>query len=226
MGAGKTFLASITIEYLKNTRRDQNVAVLVLYCGYNEPRSQSADNLVATLIKQILQIRPEVSEDLKKLYKESSRIDVSPKLDKLTTILRAELAKFDDCFIVVDGLDEMLDESNRKSLMETLNYGKVNIMVTSRPLDSIRELFSSINYVTCDGCEEGNFRFMYHCKQCLDLRFNLCEDCYGKGMRCSEHGQYLVKTMGSLEVKIELRQSIYKIMSNGGLMTNQSFSKA
>ncbi|KAL8722851.1 MAG: hypothetical protein Q9225_000738 [Loekoesia sp. 1 TL-2023] len=203
MGAGKTYLASIAVEHLKNTRGDQNIAVLVLYCGFNEAKTQSIDNLVAALIKQILQLRPEVNEDIKKLYKEKSATGVSPKLDKLTTLLRAELAKFDDCFIVVDGLDEMLNESTRQSLLETLNYGKVNIMITSRPLNSIRELFSSIGDIICDGCEKEYFRFMYHCKQCLGYGFDLCEDCHGKGMRCPEDGHYLVKTFGTLVVKIE-----------------------
>lgn len=203
MGAGKTFLASIAVEYLKDMRKDQKVAILVLYCGYNQDKSQSVDKLVAALIKQILQIRPDISEDLRKLHKECSRTDVPPSLEKLITILRAEMAKFEDCFIIIDGLDEMLDESKRRSLLETLDHGKVNIMVTSRPLDSIRELFSSISDVTCDGCEEGNFRFMYHCKQCLGNGFDLCEDCQGQGMRCPEDGHYLVKRFGTMEIEIE-----------------------
>ena len=132
MGAGKTYLASIAVDYLKSVRKDQNVAVLVIYCGYNEAKGQSVDNLVAALIKQVLQIRPDISEDLKDLYEESSRTDVLPRLDKLTEILRAELVKFDACFIVIDGLDEMLEESSRQTLLETLTHGKVNILVTSK----------------------------------------------------------------------------------------------
>ncbi|KAI4116523.1 MAG: hypothetical protein LQ338_007701 [Usnochroma carphineum] len=203
MGAGKTYLASIAVNYLKDVRTDQNVAILVLYCGYNENESQSVDKLVAALIKQILQIRPDVSDDLKKLYKECSRTDRLPSLDKLTPILRAALAKFGDCFIVIDGLDEMLDESKRRSLVEVLNHGKVNIMVTSRPLDSIRDLFSSINDAFCDGCEEENFRFLYHCKQCLGYGFDLCETCHKKGTKCPGEGHYFVKTFGTLEIEIE-----------------------
>ncbi|KAL8911368.1 MAG: hypothetical protein Q9171_003462 [Xanthocarpia ochracea] len=203
MGAGKTYLFSIAVDYLKSVRKDQNVAVTVIYCGYNEAKGQSVDNLVAALIKQVLQIQPDISEDLKKLYEESSRTDVLPRLDKLTEILRAELVKFDACFIVIDGLDEMLEESNRQTLLETLTHGKVNILVTARPLDSIRELFSSIIDATCDGCEKEGNSFIYHCKQCLNQSFDLCEGCRGKGMRCPEDGHYLIKTFGTLEVEIE-----------------------
>ncbi|KAL8750394.1 MAG: hypothetical protein Q9184_006439 [Pyrenodesmia sp. 2 TL-2023] len=203
VGAGKTFLASIAMEYLKNTRKDQNVAVLILFCGYNEERSQSVDKLVAALIKELLQIRPEVSEELKKLFEESSRIDVLPSLAKLLPILRAEMAKFDQCFIVIDGLDEMLDEAQRRNLLEILTHSKVNIMITSRPLDSIRGLFSFSADITCDGCEEENFRFMYHCKQCLGYGFDLCDGCHGKGLTCPEGGHYFVKTFCTSTIEIQ-----------------------
>lgn len=203
VGAGKTFLASIAAEYLKNARKDQNVAVLILFCGYNEERSQSVDKLVAALIKELLQIRPEVSKELKKLFEESSRIDVLPSLEKLMPILRAELAKFDDSFIIIDGLDEMLDEAQRRNLLETLTHGNVNIMITSRPLDSIRGLFSFSADITCDGCEEENFRFMYHCKQCLGYGFDLCDGCHGIGLTCPEGSHYFVKTFCTTTIEIE-----------------------
>jgi len=50
-GAGKTFLASIVFEHLKTIHEGQNVAVLIVYCGYNEANTQSIDNLIAALIK-------------------------------------------------------------------------------------------------------------------------------------------------------------------------------
>ncbi|KAL8670789.1 MAG: hypothetical protein Q9168_004687 [Polycauliona sp. 1 TL-2023] len=203
MGAGKTFLASIAAEHLKQTKKDQNAAVLILYCGYNVAQSQSIDSLVAALIKQVLQIRPNISKELKDLHKEFSRTEVFPSLAALTKILRAELDKFQDCFIVVDGLDEFLEESKRSLVLETLTHGKVNIMVTSRPLDSIRELFGPVADVTCDECGKGDLRIMYHCKQCLGNGFDLCEECFANGMTCPEEGHYLVKTFGIHEIEIE-----------------------
>ena len=202
-GAGKTFLASIVVEHLKRTLKWQNVAVLIIYCGYNDAKSQSVDNLIAALIKQLLQFRSDVSKDLKELYKNHSRTDVFPSLEKLTDILRAEISKYDNCFIIMDALDEILDESNRRLLLETLTHGKVNIMVTSRPIDSIRELFSLITEISCDGCEEENLRLVYHCKQCLGLGFDLCEACRGQDMTCPEDGHYIVKRFGAYEIEIE-----------------------
>ncbi len=206
-GAGKTFLASIAVDYLKTTFKWQNAAVLVIYCGYNDAKSQSIDNLIASLIKQILQLRPDVSKELQELYKTHSRTDVFPSLLMLTGILRTEMAKFDRCFIVVDALDEILDESKRLLLLETLTYGSVNIMVTSRPLDSIRDLFGLITDISCDGCEEENLRFIYHCKQCQSLSFDLCEACHGQDKTCPQDGHYVVRRFGAYQVEIEATES-------------------
>ncbi|KAL8680364.1 MAG: hypothetical protein Q9186_003443 [Xanthomendoza sp. 1 TL-2023] len=207
MGAGKTFLASIAAEHLKKTHKDRNTAVLVLYCGYNVAHSQSIDSLVAALIKQVLQIRPEISEELRNLHKEHSRTDVFPSLKALTKIFRAELDKFDDAFIIIDRLDELLVESKRMKLLETLADDKVNIMITSRPLDTIRELFGSFFDVTCHGCDRGNFRIMLHCKQCLGRGFDLCDECHTNGMTCPEDGHYLVRRFGIQEVGIAATQT-------------------
>ncbi|KAI4234159.1 MAG: hypothetical protein LQ349_003966 [Xanthoria aureola] len=207
MGAGKTFLASIATEYLRKTNKDRNSAVLILYCGYNVAQSQSIDSLVAALIKQVLQLRPEISKELKELHKKYARTEVFPSLEALTQILRAELDKFEDCFIVVDGLDELLEESKRLLLLQALTYGKVNIMVTSRPLDSIRDLFGPFADVTCDGCDRGDLRIMYHCKQCLGGGFDLCEDCFTNKITCPEEGHYLIKRFGIQEIGIEATPS-------------------
>ena len=202
-GAGKTFLASIVVQHLKKLYKEQNTAVLVIYCGYNEAKSQSIDNLVAALIKQILQIRPKVSNELKQLYGHHSRTGIFPSLQQLTEVLRAELAQYEECFIIVDALDEIQDESKRLLLLETLVYDRTNIMVTSRPLDSIRDMFGLITDISCDGCEEENLHVIYHCKQCLGSGFDLCEACRGQDMTCPKDGHYIVKRFGTFEIEIE-----------------------
>ena len=177
--------------------------MLVIYCGYNDAKSQSIDNLIAALIKQILQIRPNVSKELKELYNTHSRTDVFPSLETLTNIIHTEIAKFDNCFIIVDALDEILDEPKRLLLLETLAHGKVNIMVTSRPIDSIRDLFGLITDISCDGCEEESLRLIYHCKQCMGRGFDLCEACRGQELTCPEDGHYIVKRFGAYQIEIE-----------------------
>ncbi|KAL8627130.1 hypothetical protein Q9189_007160 [Teloschistes chrysophthalmus] len=205
MGAGKTFLASIAVEHLKNTLKHQNTAVMILYCGYNQARSQSVDSLVAALIKQVLQIRPAISEKLKELYNVHARTGIFPSLTELTKILRAELGKFDNCFIIIDGLDELLDEAKRQELLDTLTHGRVNVLMTSRPLDTVKDLFWSLNRTRtfCDGCDTETLRYAHHCKQCLGDGFDVCEDCNCKSIVCGKDGHYLIKRYGVTEIEIK-----------------------
>lgn len=183
------------------------MAVLVIYCGYHDPKSQSIDNLVASLIKQILQLRPNVSKELRDLHQIHSRNGIFPSLEVLTGIIRSEISAFDNCFIIIDGLDEILDESKRLLLLETLMYDKVNLMVTSRPLDSIRDIFGLITDISCDGCEAENLRLIYHCKQCLGLSFDLCEACRGAKMTCPHEGHYIEKRFGAYQIEIEATEN-------------------
>ncbi|KAL9044838.1 MAG: hypothetical protein Q9214_002054 [Letrouitia sp. 1 TL-2023] len=204
LGAGKTFLASIMSEYLKKTRKDQNAAVLVLYCGYNEAKSQSIDNLIAALIKQNLQIHPTVSKNLKELYYNHSRTGVFPSLEGLIKVLREELSHFDSCFIIMDALDELLDEPKRRMLIESLAHGKVHLALTSRPLDSIRDLFVPVGNINCDGCEEEKIRFIYSCRQC---GYELCNLCFEKDTKCPRESHYILKKFVTAEIEIKATET-------------------
>lgn len=200
-GAGKTFLASIVVDYLKQSELKTESIVLVIYCGYNETKSQSIDNLIAALIKQIIQIRPQISKELKEIYKDSSRTDVFPPLQKLTKTLIAELSHFGSCFIIVDALDEILDEASRVSLLETLIQCRANLMITSRPLDSIRDLFVRTDEACCDECEDIP-RTLNRCKQCAEEGLSLCETCSAKDNLCEIGGHYSQKSFVTFEIEI------------------------
>ena len=204
-GAGKTFLASIVFEHLKATYQNDKIAVLIAYCGYNEAKSQSIDNLIAALTKQIIQIQPDVSKELKKMYRSHSKTETFPPLAELVKVFQDEIAKFQKCFIIVDALDEILDENKRLQLLEILVNGNANLLVTSRYLDSIEELFAA--ETDCDGCEAESLQILYHCKQCADYSFDLCEKCREKGETCPNEDHYVIKKFAATSIDIKATQS-------------------
>lgn len=200
-GAGKTYLASIAVEHLRAIHERKNVAVLVIYCGYNEEKSQSVENLIAALIKQILQIRPKISKELKAAHENHGRTGVFPSQHALMDLFRDELKQFDKCFLIVDALDEMQEESKRLQLLHEISRNrKVNIMVTSRPLEAINDIFDTD--IACDSCEEDNLRLIYHCQTCLDGSPILCEACGGKDLKCDE-GHTTSKKFRAYEIEIQ-----------------------
>ena len=72
-GAGKSVLASIVVEHLRNGHqrshrgRGRSVGVAVAYCNFKETKTQDTENLLAGLGRQMIEDIP-IPETLKKLY--------------------------------------------------------------------------------------------------------------------------------------------------------------
>ena len=146
-GAGKTILASIVVDHLWNTIRNDDIGVAYAYCDYRKYEEQTSNNLVASLLNQLLrqQSKP-ISDDVNKLYLQHDRQGTRPSQVELFSLLRAETANFSRIFIVIDALDECSnDDRTRRSLLERIRTlqksTSVNVMVTSRPLPDITEEF-------------------------------------------------------------------------------------
>src|SRR5580700_3936070 len=68
-GAGKTILTSIVVDDL-NTRflADQNVGIAYLYCNFRRRDEQSAEDLLASLLKQLTREQFSLPDRVKTLY--------------------------------------------------------------------------------------------------------------------------------------------------------------
>lgn len=207
-GAGKTFLSSIVINELDRLRLSEkggvkDSAILMLYCKWDDSQSQSVDCLLASLVKQVAQRYGLVSKETTNMFLKHSKADTTPGRDEYLTVLNAELGRFPKTFIVVDGLDELRDERSRLILVETLTSmnTKINLMVTSRPVDSITRHFALLERgIYCDICGKGGQRYQFHCSECdeeVSSGFDLCEPCFQKGGRCTHKGHFLVKQFNS-----------------------------
>ena len=212
-GAGKTFLSSIATNDLGGMRTNQtqreNIAVLNLYCKWDDPQSQTIDGLLCSLLKQVVQKYGTASEGLIKMFNEHQKKETRPSRTELQNALGSELSPFKRTFMVVDGLDELLEEKNRLTLLETLTAlpGKVNVMVTSRPLKSIVRHFADFysSNAQCDVCEARALRYQHRCLECEDLvdeGFQLCQECVDKGKRCYWESHDLVKQFSSFVIDI------------------------
>lgn len=145
--AGKTILASIVVDHLWNTIRNDDIGVAYAYCDYRKYEEQTSNNLVTSLLNQLLrqQSKP-LSNDVNKLYLQHDQQGTRSSQVELFSLLQAETVNFSRIFIVIDALDECSnDDRTRQSLLERLRplqkSTSVNLMVTSRPLPDITEEF-------------------------------------------------------------------------------------
>ena len=81
-GAGKTFLTSIVIHDLgERFDGDPEVVVTYLYFNYKRHAEQTIENLVASLLKQLVKQRPDFYSILKSLYTLHGARGTRPSVD-------------------------------------------------------------------------------------------------------------------------------------------------
>jgi hypothetical protein len=115
---------------------DDSVATTFIYCNYKEQAQQTVSNLVASLLRQIVQGRRAISDDVKSFFERHRRQTSRPTLDQLKDVLISEIRTRSKVLIIVDALDECReDDTTRALLLEVLRSlpRQVNLMVTSLP---------------------------------------------------------------------------------------------
>ncbi|EGN97987.1 hypothetical protein SERLA73DRAFT_91147, partial [Serpula lacrymans var. lacrymans S7.3] len=127
------------IDHLIRQRRNDSVAAVFIYCNYMEQAVQTVHSLLASLLKQLVQVSQPVFDRVKSHYETDRKQGVSPNIHDVFGTLKAEIKSFPEAFIVVDALDEVTeDDDTCFELLRKLQSLEVNLLITSRDLDSIR----------------------------------------------------------------------------------------
>ena len=147
-GAGKTILASVAIDDLRMEMAGQDAAIFVMYCKHDRPDTHSVDKLAMAMLRQLVQLKacqlpPGLEELLERHYYTN---ETKPSVEEVLKIVNAHLPIFCSAFIVVDGLDEIVDEAARELIITFFMKleGAPQLMFTSRPIDLIEKIFLSI----------------------------------------------------------------------------------
>lgn len=101
-------LASAAVSHLFTGGVDRT-AILIAFCAFDEPRTHTARGILASLLRQILQLQDMLSEPMKKLYTEhaTGKKPTQLSLDEICGALSSELERFQATFVILDGLDEI-----------------------------------------------------------------------------------------------------------------------
>ena len=151
-GAGKTIITSIIVEHLQITfRNDLSIGIAYLYCNFRQQQEQKPANLLASLLKQLVQEQLSVPESVKSLYERHKDKRTRPSFDEISNVLYSVVAGYSKTFIIIDALDECQasDGSRKRLLSEIFNLQTktgVNLFATSRFIpDIIKEFEGSIS---------------------------------------------------------------------------------
>ncbi|KAF4459089.1 hypothetical protein FALBO_14162 [Fusarium albosuccineum] len=145
-GAGKSFIASIAINCLQQIYLlDQDTRITFLLCDFNSQQEQCPEELLASLLKQLLEGRP-IPQDLKELlkYYKSKPSECRPLMGELLGCLTTAMGLYEKVFVIIDALDEHKTEPRTRLLEEMFNLQanfNLNILATLRPVQELLSLF-------------------------------------------------------------------------------------
>ncbi|KAF8549429.1 hypothetical protein OG21DRAFT_588736 [Imleria badia] len=154
-GSGKTVLASFVVDSLKNKRRNGEVLAF-FYCDFRNDRSTSPAEAMRSLFSQFLRhIRNEnidPGELLDDLIREmDGDTPILKNIKHLTTFTSLAAKKFShQPLIVVDALDECKDVEKLLDGLLTLTQGGTRLLVTSRPLQIIKDVIRCLPSISMD----------------------------------------------------------------------------
>ena len=140
-------LACVAIDHLINTFRDMpDIGVAYIYCDYKQENEHTHLNLLADLLKQMLQQSSSIPGYTRDMYKQRDNGPTSarPTLTQILESLQLTMTSFARVFIVVDALDELQRGGkmlqNFLSKLFALQASKtVNLMLTSRDVPLVTE---------------------------------------------------------------------------------------
>lgn len=132
------------VDHLRENQLDAEIGIACIYCNYKEQDVQTPANLIASIWMQLVLGKAVVNDDVKKLYKKHIDKDTRPNFQEVSEILKKETDNYKKLYVIIDALDECTDDFSRETLVEQIQglQPKVNLLVTSRVLDSIARIFA------------------------------------------------------------------------------------
>lgn len=145
-GAGKTILTAIAVDQL-TTRCHENpdIGLAYIYCNFRRQGEQKADDLLASLLKQLSQTRS-LPTSVRALHDKHNNRRTRPSFSEISQALQSVIPMYSRVFVVLDALDECQKTDNCRDtfLLEIFSlqtrYG-MNILATSRFIPEVISRF-------------------------------------------------------------------------------------
>lgn len=165
-GAGKTMITAIVVNNLMTRFRDDHTTgVAYIYCNFRRQYEQKPIDLLLSILRQLFQKRPSISESVKRLYERYKGDKSRPSLPEILEVLYDVISECSRNFIIIDALDEcqINTRDRKKFLSELFNLQArtgVNVFATSRFIPDIMKEFEGSIVVEISASEADIERFI------------------------------------------------------------------
>lgn len=146
-GAGKTIITSIVVDHLHfKFQNDASVGIAYIYCNFRRQQEQKPEDLLASLLKQLVLQKRSMPEILKNLYERHKEKRTRPLIEEVSRVLHSIVADYSKTFVIIDALDEcqVIGGRHKKLLSEILRLqteSGVSLFATSRFVPEIMTNF-------------------------------------------------------------------------------------
>ena len=147
-GSGKSVLAATVVDYLRSQCSHEVKAIVIYYyCDYSRPDVQQCHQILATLVRQLIQEQPALLEVVKRCYRQHKDRFTRPSEDDIYALFETLAAGYRTVFLVVDALDELPSAFERTKLLKRLDQlqqraeNNINLFLTSRDIPEIIKRF-------------------------------------------------------------------------------------
>ncbi|THY16519.1 hypothetical protein D6D00_08865 [Aureobasidium pullulans] len=145
----QSYLAPNIIAYLRNRfLQDPTVSIADFYCKSDDLHTQTPENLLAGLLKRLVQDLEDLPRAVSKLYDAHKTQHTRPVVYELLTTIQKVLKHTSRAFIIIDALDDYKStsiingrESFLTALLELQSRATLNILVTSKFTSKIQTAF-------------------------------------------------------------------------------------
>jgi hypothetical protein len=143
-GAGKTIITSIVVKHLwAKFQHGATTGVAYLYCNFRRQNEQKPEDLLASLLKQLVQQQSSMPESVKSIYDRHQEKQTRPSINEILKALHSVVAYFSRTFIIIDALDECQVFCNilLSAMFALQAQTQINLFATSRPIPEIMSHF-------------------------------------------------------------------------------------
>ncbi|KAH7020832.1 uncharacterized protein B0I36DRAFT_367315 [Microdochium trichocladiopsis] len=193
-GAGKTMLAALIIDDM--SRRYEtlpDVAVAYVYCDYQRASEQTTENVLSSLLRQLVSPLPHTINATRDLYGRHANQQTRPSLEEILRVLHDAVKYYSRCFIIMDALDELEPMCRRSVLSEIFEFqarSGANILATARHITDIKESFKGAAVIEISAAHGDVLAFLSAQRSTLP--------CAADEVICAEITAAITKSIGGM----------------------------
>lgn len=150
-GSGKSIMNATMVNDLRARFETENdVIVTYYYCSFKRQAEQTVRNVLAVLVRQLFQERPNIPSEVQELYNKYHPRQETPSTEELSSLMYTLMRDYRKIYVLIDALDEWMDVDGNwtEFLQEIFTVQQqsdvdLNILATTRFVPEIEEQFGS-----------------------------------------------------------------------------------